>query len=56
MNLKLRVWRQKNSAEKGGFREYPAENVNPDMSFLEMLDTVNEALTQKGEEDRKSVV
>ena len=50
MNLKLRVWRQKNPAEKGRFEHYEAVNVNPDMSFLEMLDTVNEGLIQKGEE------
>ena len=50
MNLKLRVWRQKNSADKGRFQEYEAKDVNPDMSFLEMLDTVNEGLNQKGEE------
>ena len=50
MDLKLRVWRQKNSADKGRFQEYEAKNVNPDMSFLEMLDTVNEGLNQEGEE------
>ena len=50
MKLKLRVWRQKNSADKGRFEEFEAPNVNPDMSFLEMLDTVNEDLTQKGSE------
>src|SRR3989338_5227347 len=48
MDLKLRVWRQKNSKEKGHLEEYMAINVDPDMSFLEMLDTVNQELTQKG--------
>ena len=50
MDLKLRVWRQKNSGERGRFEEYQAKNVNPDMSFLEMLDTINEELIQKGAE------
>ena len=50
MNLKLRVWRQKNVNEKGYFQEIETPTVNPDMSFLEMLDTVNEELTQKGAE------
>ncbi|HTL70859.1 MAG TPA: succinate dehydrogenase/fumarate reductase iron-sulfur subunit [Candidatus Eisenbacteria bacterium] len=50
MNLKLRVWRQKDSKDKGRFVEYAAQNVNPDMSFLEMLDVVNEDLAKKGEE------
>ena len=50
MNLKLKIWRQKNSKEKGGIVEYEAKNIGPNMSFLEMLDVVNEGLTQKGEE------
>ena len=50
MNLKLRVWRQKNSSDPGRFEEYKANLVNPEMSFLEMLDRVNEDLTQKGAE------
>jgi succinate dehydrogenase / fumarate reductase, iron-sulfur subunit len=50
MNLKLKVWRQKGPKEKGKLFEYEAKNVNPDMSFLEMLDVVNEELTQKGVE------
>jgi succinate dehydrogenase / fumarate reductase iron-sulfur subunit len=41
MNLKLKVWRQKNSQEKGYFEEIEAKNISPDMSFLEMLDVVN---------------
>ena len=48
MNLKIRVWRQKNSGDKGRVEEYEAKNINPEMSFLEMLDIVNEDLTQKG--------
>ncbi len=50
MNLKLRVWRQKNSSDKGRVMEYEARDISPNMSFLEMLDVVNEGLTQKGEE------
>ena len=50
MNLKLRVWRQKNSVDKGRLEEYEAKDVNPHMSFLEMLDAVNEDLAQKGVE------
>ena len=50
MNLKLKVWRQNNTADAGRFVDYEARNVNPDMSFLEMLDVVNEDLSAKGEE------
>ncbi len=50
MNLTLHVWRQKSAADKGRFVTYQAKNVSPDMSFLEMLDVVNEELTHKGEE------
>jgi succinate dehydrogenase / fumarate reductase iron-sulfur subunit len=48
MKLNLRIWRQKNASEKGFFQEAQANNVNPEMSFLEMLDRVNEELAQKG--------
>ena len=50
MNLKLRVWRQKDGKSEGQFVEYSARGVSPDMSFLEMLDTVNEELIAKGDE------
>jgi succinate dehydrogenase / fumarate reductase iron-sulfur subunit len=50
MNLTLRVWRQKDAASPGAFREYAAANVIPAMSFLEMLDVVNEGLIASGEE------
>jgi succinate dehydrogenase / fumarate reductase, iron-sulfur subunit len=50
MNLTLKVWRQKNGATPGEFATYHAKNVIPDMSFLEMLDVVNEGLLEKGEE------
>ena len=50
MNLTLRVWRQKNSATAGGFVEYKAGDISEDMSFLEMLDVVNEGLIKRGED------
>src|SRR5271169_6408232 len=50
MNLTLHVWRQKNSSSPGQMVKYDARDVSPDMSFLEMLDVVNEALIGKGEE------
>ena len=50
MNLTLKVWRQKSGASAGEFATYQANDVNPDMSFLEMLDVVNEGLIERGEE------
>ncbi len=50
MNLTLHVWRQKNATERGRFVSYEALDISPDMSFLEMLDVVNEGLVLKGEE------
>jgi succinate dehydrogenase / fumarate reductase iron-sulfur subunit len=50
MNVKLRVWRQKNAQIAGRFEEYEAQNLNPNMSFLEMLDVVNEDLTKTGKD------
>jgi len=50
MNLRLRVWRQRDAQDPGRFVEYAAPEVSPDMSFLEMLDVVNERLVGKGEE------
>jgi len=50
MNLTLKVWRQKDANSSGKMVTYKAENISPDMSFLEMLDVVNESLTHKGEE------
>ncbi|HEV8185433.1 MAG TPA: succinate dehydrogenase/fumarate reductase iron-sulfur subunit [Chthoniobacterales bacterium] len=50
MNFKLRVWRQKVGEAKGKLVDYPATDVSPDTSFLEMLDLVNERLTEKGAE------
>jgi succinate dehydrogenase / fumarate reductase iron-sulfur subunit len=50
MKLTLHVWRQKNSTAPGQFVRYAANNVNEHMSFLEMLDVVNEELIERGEE------
>jgi succinate dehydrogenase / fumarate reductase iron-sulfur subunit len=50
MNLTLHVWRQKNGQTPGQMITYKATDVSPDMSFLEMLDVVNEGLIAKGEE------
>src|SRR3954471_22342174 len=50
MNFKLKVWKQKNDKSAGGFKEYEAHNILADMSFLEMLDEVNNDLIRKNEE------
>jgi succinate dehydrogenase / fumarate reductase, iron-sulfur subunit len=50
MNLTLHIWRQKNASDKGKMVRYEAKDVNPDMSFLEMLDVLNEELILKGED------
>lgn len=48
MNLTLKIWRQANTKAKGAMAVYPIEDVSPDMSFLEMMDVLNEQLIQKG--------
>ena len=50
MKITLRVWRQKNSQTKGSMVSYQLDDVSPDMSFLEMLDVLNEKLTIDGED------
>src|ERR1044072_246598 len=50
MNLTLKVWRQKDNKSPGRFETYEAKGVLEDMSFLEMLDVVNEGLLERGEE------
>lgn len=50
MNLTLKVWRQKNDKTPGKMVTYPAPGISEDMSFLEMLDVVNEGLIKKGED------
>ncbi len=48
MNLTLYVWRQKDPEDKGRLVRYEAKDIISDMSFLEMLDVVNEGLDQAG--------
>ncbi len=50
MNLTLLVWRQKNTNDKGRLEKYEAKNISDEMSFLEMLDVVNEELIKEGKE------
>jgi succinate dehydrogenase / fumarate reductase iron-sulfur subunit len=50
MNITLKVWRQKDAKSKGRFVTYEAKDISDEMSFLEMLDVVNEGLIEKGEE------
>ncbi len=50
MKVHLKVWRQSGPTAQGRLVDYTADNVSPDMSFLEMLDSVNETLIAKGEE------
>ena len=50
MKITLKVWRQKDSESKGAFKAYPVDDVSEDMSFLEMIDVLNESLVKKGEE------
>ena len=48
MNLTLKVWRQANADAKGKMETYQMSEVSPDMSFLEMMDVLNEELIEKG--------
>ncbi len=50
MKIALKIWRQKNQSDKGSFKDYKLDHVSPDMSFLEMLDVLNNELILKGEE------
>ena len=50
INITLKVWRQKGPGHKGRLETYRADNISTDMSFLEMLDVVNEQLTLDGRE------
>jgi succinate dehydrogenase / fumarate reductase iron-sulfur subunit len=49
-NVTLSVWRQAGPGRDGAFVDYPARGVNPDMSFLEMLDVVNDEIAERGGE------
>jgi len=48
MNLTLKVWRQKNSNEQGRFETYQVKNISSEMSFLEMIDVLNEEMIREG--------
>jgi succinate dehydrogenase / fumarate reductase iron-sulfur subunit len=50
MDLKLKVWRQKDAKSKGQFETYEVKNITPDASFLEMMDILNEQLLAEGKE------
>lgn len=50
MNLTLHIWRQKSKGDEGRFQQYELKNISEHMSFLEMLDVLNEELIGKGEE------
>jgi len=50
MDLKLKIWRQKDAGSRGKFVNYRLKNISPDSSFLEMLDVLNEELVARNEE------
>ena len=50
MKITLKVWRQKNSQDKGNFETHEVDGVSPDMSFLEMFDVLNERLSREGKD------
>jgi succinate dehydrogenase / fumarate reductase iron-sulfur subunit len=50
INLTLKIWRQANSDALGAFETYPLDGIHTDMSFLEMLDVLNEKLTKEGKD------
>jgi len=50
MKLTLKIWRQENASAKGSMQTYPIDGVEGDMSFLEMLDVLNENLINKGDD------
>ncbi len=50
MDLTLKIWRQKNAQDKGKMVDYKISGIEPDMSFLEMLDVLNNELVEKGDD------
>ena len=50
ISFKLRIWRQRGPKEKGVFEEYDMKNISTEMSFLEMIDVLNEQLVEEGKE------
>ena len=53
ISLTLKIWRQKSPHDKGRLETYPVKEISTDMSFLEMLDVLNEKLTLKDQEHFK---
>ena len=51
INLTLKVWRQKNAADKGSFQTYNVKGISTEMSFLEMFDVLNEQLIAEGKDE-----
>lgn len=51
MKLTLKIWRQKNATDKGGIQTYPIDNVSEHMSFLEMMDVLNEEIIAEGKDE-----
>jgi succinate dehydrogenase / fumarate reductase iron-sulfur subunit len=51
MKLTLKIWRQKNANDKGGIQTYPIDNVSEHMSFLEMMDVLNEQIIAEGKDE-----
>ena len=49
-NLTLKIWRQKNRQDRGGFETYQVKNISSEMSFLEMFDVLNERLINEGKD------
>ena len=56
MKLKLRIWRQAGPNAPGRLVDYAADDVSTDMSFLEMLDVVNEGLVKQGQDASKAML
>ena len=50
MKLNLKIWRQENNKSKGELRDYEISDITPDMSFLEMMDVLNEELINRNED------
>ena len=50
MNLKLKVWRQESNSSQGELKDYNVSEISPDMSFLEMMDVLNEELIERNED------
>lgn len=56
LNLTLRVWRQSDATSDGEFSTYKLHGISPEMSFLEMLDVLNEQLIEDGESRSHSIM